>query len=130
MDEIDEEIIRLLSKDSNQSNRLIGEKCFISGQAVSQRRLKMEQDGMIIGSCIKTSFPTVHIEIYLNKNNFTEFEMEILNFQDIISLEKITGGYCYHLKYLNLNDQDYRMLLETIERFARYKVHAVSQVII
>lgn len=130
MDNIDIIILKELLNDSSISHQKIGDKIFLSSQAVSQRVKKLKENGLLQKYSIEIAADKlIYIEVYLNKNEFFEFEQNLLSFKNIISLKKMEGSFCYLIKYFYLDNPDYQKLLQTIEHYGRYKINRVSRVI-
>ena len=80
MDKINEKIIALLKKNSRISWQKIGKELYITGQAVSARVQKMEDEGVISGYTIKQDNIERHfITVFMENNNFSQFEKFIKN---------------------------------------------------
>ncbi len=127
MDNIDYQIIGLLKANGKLSNVELGEILHLSSQAVGVRRTKLERASIITKYTISSNlYKTCFIEIYLNDNNFSQFEAAISSFEAELKLYKISGAYCYLLIYeevAEVFDQSLAELLVVVEQYARYKVN-------
>lgn len=122
MDKKDRAILDELTKDSRQSWKEIGEKVFLTGQAVGQRVLTMQTCGIIERFTIdeKTDY-LQFITIYMNSNQFNSFENTVKSYKQIIEFYKITGDGCYFIKSC-FDKFELPLFLEKIEHYCRYKV--------
>ncbi|MCX8711989.1 AsnC family transcriptional regulator [Gilliamella sp. B3464] len=122
MDKKDRAILNELKNNSRQSWKEIGEKIYLSGQAVGQRVVELQIKGIIEKFTIKEK--TKHLQfitIYMNTNQFESFEQLIKSYCEIIEFYKITGDGCYFIKSC-FDRQTLTTFLEKIEYFCRYKV--------
>ncbi|MWP62913.1 Lrp/AsnC family transcriptional regulator [Gilliamella sp. Pas-s25] len=129
MDKKDRAILDELKKNSRQSWKEIGEKVFLSGQAVGQRVQELYDNHIIEKFTIKEKTNQLQfITIYMNSNQFTSFENMVMSFKEIIEFYKITGDGCYFIKS-EFTDQNLIHFLDKIELYCRYKVSHQSKVI-
>lgn len=130
MDKKDRAILEQLKIDSRQSWKKIGDKVFLSGQAVGQRVQELQASNIIEKFTIKEK--TKHLQfitIYMNSNQFQSFEKLVKSFKEIIEFYKITGEGCYFIKS-SFDPQNLIIFLEKIELYCRYKVNHQLKVII
>ncbi|OCG11783.1 hypothetical protein A9G09_10370 [Gilliamella sp. wkB292] len=130
MDKKDRAILNELKNNSRQSWKEIGEKIYLSGQAVGQRVVELQIKGIIEKFTIKEK--TKHLQfitIYMNTNQFESFEQLIKSYHEIIEFYKITGDGCYFIKSC-FDTQALTTFLEKLEYFCRYKVsHQLKNII-
>ncbi|MCO6556940.1 AsnC family transcriptional regulator [Gilliamella sp. ESL0232] len=129
MDKKDRAILDELKKNSRQSWKEIGEKVYLSGQAVGQRVQELYNNHIIEKFTIKEKTNQLQfITIYMNSNQFTSFENMVMSFKEIIEFYKITGDGCYFIKS-EFTDQNLPHFLDKLELYCRYKVSHQSKVI-
>lgn len=130
MDKKDHAILEQLKNNSRQSWKEIGEKVFLSGQAVGQRVQELYTNNVIEKFTIKHKTECLQfITIYMNSNQFALFEALVQSFSEIMEFYKITGDGCYFIKscFLERNLSDF---LIKIESYCRYKVcHRLKAII-
>lgn len=136
LNEIDYEIIKLLEKDSKMTNEQISNYVFLTPQAVSQRIKKMKDNNIIQNYTINTNLYDEYIvNIFMNSNNFCEFENFIANAtlncpKLSINLYKTQGSSCYIMHLKLLHSEDINNLLSNIEMYCRYTVNKITKNII
>lgn len=92
MDKKDQQILTLLVENSRLSWKTIGEKVYLSGQAVGSRIEKLQDDGVIEKFTTRLHYPYLQfITIYMDTNQFSLFEKIICDYQEVLTMEKITG---------------------------------------
>ncbi|OTQ32947.1 hypothetical protein B6D20_13515, partial [Gilliamella apicola] len=92
MDKKDRAILSELRNNSRQSWREIGDKVFLSSQAVGQRVQDLLNDHIIEKFTIKEQKQHLQfITIYMNTNQFTSFENLVKSFDEVGEFYKITG---------------------------------------
>lgn len=127
MDQIDCQIVNNLRVNGKLTNVELGSILHISSQAVGKRRIKLEAERKISQyTILSDAYKTAFIEVYLNNNEFKQFEKAILELKLDIEMHKISGGYCYMIilnQINNLFEENLEQLLNAIEMFARYKVN-------
>jgi Lrp/AsnC family transcriptional regulator, leucine-responsive regulatory protein len=130
MDKKDRAILDELKKNSRQSWKEIGEKVFLTGQAVGQRVQELHANHIIEKFTIKEKTSNIQfITIYMDSNQFRAFENRVKSFNEIIEFYKITGDGCYMIKSCFI-DERLTLFLEEIEQYCRYKInHQLQQII-
>lgn len=130
MDKKDRAILNELRYNSRQSWREIGEKIFLSSQAVGQRVQELLNNHIIQRFTIKEQRDQLQfITIYMNTNQFESFEKLVKSFAEVAEFYKITGGGCY-LIVSQFDSNALKLFLNKIENFARYKVsHQLQQIL-
>ena len=130
MDKKDRAILNELRINSRQSWREIGEKVFLSSQAVGQRVQELLNNHIIQRFTIKEQRDQLQfITIYMNTNQFESFEKLVKSFAEVAEFYKITGDGCY-LIVSQFDSNALKLFLNKIENFARYKVsHQLQQIL-
>ncbi|OCG02950.1 Lrp/AsnC family transcriptional regulator [Gilliamella sp. wkB112] len=130
MDKKDRAILDQLKINSRQSWKEIGNKVFLSGQAVGQRVYELQANNVIEKFTIKEKTEyTQFITIFMNSNQFELFEKIVKSFQEILEFYKITGEGCYFIKS-SFTPQNLSIFIEKIEPYCRYKVNHQLKAII
>ena len=130
MDKKDRAILNELRINSRQSWREIGEKVFLSSQAVGQRVQELLNNHSIQRFTIKEQRNQLQfITIYMNTNQFESFEKLVKSYVEVSEFYKITGDGCY-LIVSQFDSNALKLFLNKIENFARYKVsHQLQQIL-
>ena len=123
MDKINEKIIEYLKKNSRLSWQKIGKELYLTGQAVSARVQKMEDEGIISGYRIRQKNIERHfITVFMQNNNFSQFEKYIKEQKCIEEAYKVTGEGCYHLVFTSNDNSKLATFLDDLLIYGRYKV--------
>ncbi|MFQ1012442.1 Lrp/AsnC family transcriptional regulator [Gilliamella apicola] len=130
MDKKDRAILSELRNNSRQSWRKIGDKVFLSSQAVGQRVQDLLNDHIIEKFTIKEQKQHLQfITIYMNTNQFTFFENLVNFFNEVIEFYKITGDGCYMI-ISHFDSDALNLFLTKITDFGGYKVsHRLKQIL-
>ncbi|MBI0031926.1 MULTISPECIES: Lrp/AsnC family transcriptional regulator [Gilliamella] len=130
MDKKDRAILSELRNNSRQSWREIGDKVFLSSQAVGQRVQDLLNNHIIEKFTIKEQKQNLQfITIYMNTNQFTSFENLVKSFNEVIEFYKITGDGCYMI-ISHFDSDALNLFLTKITDFGRYKVsHRLKQIL-
>ena len=130
MDKKDRAILSELRNNSRQSWREIGDKVFLSSQAVGQRVQDLLNNHIIEKFTIKEQKQNLQfITIYMNTNQFTSFENLVKSFNEVIEFYKITGDGCYMI-ISHFDNDALNLFLTKITDFGRYKVsHRLKQIL-
>lgn len=130
MDKKDHVILNELRQNSRQSWREIGEKVFLSSQAVGQRVQELLNSHIIEQFTIKEPKHQLQfITIYMNSNQFESFEKLVKSVNEVSECYKITGEGCYMIVSCFENDA-LDAFLTKISNFGRYKVsHKLKQIL-
>lgn len=130
MDKKDRAILSELRNNSRQSWREIGDKVFLSSQAVGQRVQDLLNNHIIEKFTIKEQKQHLQfITIYMNTNQFTSFENLVKSFDEVGEFYKITGDGCYMI-ISHFDSDALNLFLTKITDFGRYKVsHQLKQIL-
>lgn len=126
MDFQDKQILDLLAENSRLTNKEIGERIHMTGQAVGNRIIRLMEEGTLEKFTIKVRYETKQfIYLYMDTNQFAALEEAVHAFPDIEGFYKVTGQACYmvvsHFAPAELN-----RFIEVISEWARYKVETVA----
>lgn len=129
MDELDREILAELRINSKISMKELGSKVNLTGQAVSNRIKKMEDNNIITGYTVDVNQVAlqckvhVFISIYTHKINHSSY-LEFVRNEKIYVMNnyKVLGDACYHLECRFPDTEDLNAFLERLNKHANYKV--------
>lgn len=130
MDKKDRAILNELKENSRQSWREIGEKVFLSSQAVGQRVQALLNNDIIEKFTIKEQKSQLQfITVYMNSNQFESFEKLVKSFDEVSEFFKITGDGCYMI-VCHFENNSLENFLNKIADYSRYKVsHKLNQIL-
>lgn len=130
MDKIDKKILEILKDNSKLTNKEIGRKVFLTGQAVGVRISNMLDEGTIERFTISISNKsreTQFIRLFLKDTYFKEVENIINQYDNVQNFYKIRGQACYMI-IAHFNNHTLNHFLENISSYARYNVEvAISE---
>ena len=125
MDELDQQILYLLNENSKLSNKKIGEKIHLTGQAVGQRIAYLKDQGIIENYTITIKQDEKQfIRIFMEANQFATIERVINEFKEIDEFYKVSGHACY-LVVAHFNQPRLKVFIEKISKWARCSVDSV-----
>jgi DNA-binding Lrp family transcriptional regulator len=113
MDKFDQELLRILSRDSAISNALIGERIGLSASQVFRRRVRLENDGIITGYRADLNYKALDrslnafIKVRLHghsKASFTNFKSLVNDIPEVCLACTLTGDadYLLHVRAKDL----------------------------
>lgn len=125
MDDIDQQILNILSQDSQLSHKAIGQTIHMTGQAVGHRITQLQQQGIIKKFTIQRHYnDTQFIRIFMDNHHYLSFENKVQSYPEISAFYKISGQACYmiisHFSHQQLTD-----FIDVICQFGRYTVESV-----
>ncbi|MBP1969944.1 Lrp/AsnC family leucine-responsive transcriptional regulator [Virgibacillus natechei] len=133
LDNIDFQILQLLSENSRIQWKDLGEQIHMTGQAVGNRIKKLEENGVIktysiIVDQMKLGISyTAFVIIYMKTANHDPFLRFIKERKEIVEAHRVSGEGCYHLK-VNVNTQEQlNLFLNEILRFGNYSLYLSIQ---
>lgn len=125
MDNIDQQILEILNKNSKLTNKEIGATVHLTGQAVGSRILNLQDKGIIKRFCIEINYPqTQFVRLFMDSNQYAKIETEINRYPEVTGLYKVTGQACY-MVIGHFSESALAMFIETISKWARYSVETV-----
>lgn len=133
LDNIDFQILRLLSENSRTQWKELGEQIHMTGQAVGNRIKKMEESGVIkayslIVDEMKLGLTyTAFTIVYMKTANHESFIRLINARNEVVEAHRVSGEGCYHLK-IKVNSQEQLILfLDKILEYGNYSLHLSIQ---
>lgn len=122
MDKKDLEILTLLANNSRLSWKQIGDKVYLSGQAVGSCVQQLLDAGVIEKFTVKRRYLDFQfMTIYMNTNQFSHFEKLVCEYSEVITMDKITGDGCYFIQSC-FTASALEEFTNTISPYARYKI--------
>ncbi|QNK47442.1 Lrp/AsnC family transcriptional regulator [Brevibacterium sp. PAMC23299] len=133
LDNIDFQILRLLSENSRIQWKDLGEQIHMTGQAVGNRIKKLEENGIIkayslIVDEMKLGLSyTAFVIIYMETANHDSFIRFINDRNEIVEAHRVSGEGCYHLK-IKVNSQELlNLFLNKILDYGNYSLNLSIQ---
>ncbi|WP_298828941.1 Lrp/AsnC family transcriptional regulator [uncultured Planococcus sp.] len=129
LNNIDFQILRLLSENSRIQWKDLGEKIHMTGQAVGNRIKKLEDSGVIkayslIIDEMKLGFSyTAFVIIYMKTANHEKFINFLDERQEVIEAHRVSGEGCYHLKIKVASQEQLNLSLNAILDYGNYTLY-------
>lgn len=133
LDNIDFQILRLLTENSRIQWKDLGEQIHMTGQAVGNRIKKLEDSGVIktyslIVDELKVGLSyTAFIIIYMNTTNHDSFIRFVNGQNAVVEAHRISGEGCYHLKVKVNSQEQLNLFLDEILDYGNYSVNLSIQ---
>jgi Lrp/AsnC family transcriptional regulator, leucine-responsive regulatory protein len=133
LDNIDFQILRLLSENSRIQWKDLGKQIHMTGQAVGNRIKKLEESGVIkayslIVDEMKLGLPyTAFIIIYMKTANHDSFIRFINDQNEIVEAHRISGEGCYHLKIKVKSQEQLNLFLNKLLDHGNYSLNLSIQ---
>ncbi|MCG7334630.1 Lrp/AsnC family transcriptional regulator [Sporosarcina sp. ACRSM] len=129
LDNVDFQILRLLSENSRIQWKDLGEQIHMTGQAVGNRIKKLEDNGVIkayslIVDEMKLGLSyTAFIIIYMKTANHDSFIRLMNDRNEVVEVHRVSGEGCYHLKIIVDSQEQLNLFLDKILEYGNYTVH-------
>lgn len=129
LDNIDIQILQLLTQNARIQWKDLGEMIHMSGQAVGNRIKKLEDSGAIKAYSVivdETKLGltyTAFITIFMKTTDHGRFKQFISSEKEITEAHRISGGGCYHLKVKVDVQESLNALLDKILEFGNYELY-------
>ncbi|TCN17622.1 Lrp/AsnC family transcriptional regulator [Mesobacillus foraminis] len=137
LDNIDFQILRLLSENSRVQWKDLGKQIHMTGQAVGNRIKKLEESGVIktyslIVDQMKVGLSyTAFVIIYMKIANHESFIRFINDQNEVVEAHRVSGEGCYHLKIKVNSQEKLNLLLNKILEYGNYtlylSIHEIKQ---
>ncbi|MBC1444008.1 AsnC family transcriptional regulator [Listeria seeligeri] len=125
MDSMDKKIIEILQENSRLTNKEIGAMIHLTGQAVGNRIIKLVENGIIRKFSVEIEYPkTQFIRVFMDRNNFSDFEQFVNSYEAVSSIYKVSGQACY-MVIGHFQDDSLNEFIQEISKYGRYSVEAV-----
>ncbi|PAV28693.1 transcriptional regulator [Virgibacillus profundi] len=129
LDNIDFQILRLLTENSRVQWKDLGEQIHMTGQAVGNRIKKLEDSGVIkayslIVDEMKIGLSyTAFVIIYMKTAKHDPFLHCIKERKEVVEAHRVSGEGCYHLKVKVNSQEQLNLFLNEILRFGNYSLY-------
>lgn len=129
LDSTDWQILRCLQADSRMQWQEIGKLVHLTGQAVSARIRRMQEEGIIQSFTVtldhtKLGLPLLaFITVFMTSANHAAFQRFVKSQPGIEEIHRVSGEGCYWLKARMENQQQLNTLLDGILAHGNYKVN-------
>lgn len=133
LDNIDFQILRLLSENSRIQWKDLGEQIHMTGQAVGNRIKKLEESGVIkayslVVDEMKLGLSyTALVIIYMKTANHDSFIRFMNKRNEVVEVHRVSGEGCYHLKIKVNSQEQLNLFLDMILEYGNYSVHLSIQ---
>jgi Lrp/AsnC family transcriptional regulator, leucine-responsive regulatory protein len=133
LDNIDFQILRLLTENSRIQWKELGEQIHMTGQAVGNRIKKLEESGVIkayslIVDEMKLGLTyTAFVIIYMKTANHESFKRFINDSNEIVEAHRVSGEGCYHLKIKVQTQDQLNLFLNKILDYGNYTLYLSIQ---
>lgn len=133
LDNIDFQILRLLSDNSRIQWKDLGAQVHMTGQAVGNRIKKLEESGVIkayslIVDEMKLGLSyTAFVIIYMKTANHDSFIRFINEQIEVTEAHRVSGEGCYHLKIKVNSQEQLNVLLNKILDYGNYSMYLSIQ---
>ncbi|MGK9185298.1 Lrp/AsnC family transcriptional regulator [Priestia filamentosa] len=133
LDNIDFQILRLLSENSRVQWKDLGKQIHMTGQAVGNRIKKLEESGVIkayslIVDEMKLGLSyTAFVIIYMKTANHNSFIRFINSQNEVNEAHRVSGEGCYHLKIKVNSQEKLNLFLEKVLDYGNYTLYLSIQ---
>ena len=133
LDNIDFQILRLLTENSRVQWKDIGTEIHMTGQAVGNRIKKLEEHGVIkayslIVDEMKLGLSyTAFATIYMKTADHDAFIRFIHNRNEVVEAHRVSGEGCYHLKIKVHSQEQLNLFLNNILEHGNYSLNLSIQ---
>ncbi|KOP31529.1 MULTISPECIES: Lrp/AsnC family transcriptional regulator [unclassified Exiguobacterium] len=129
LNNIDYQILQILSENSRIQWKDIGKQIHMTGQAVGNRIKKLEDQGIIqsyslIIDELKLGFSyTAFVIIYMKTSNHGQFIRFLNGCPEVVEAHRVSGEGCYHLKIKVTSQEQLNVLLNSILEHGNYTLY-------
>lgn len=133
IDQIDFQILRLLTKNSRIQWKDLGEQIHMTGQAVGNRIKKLEESGVIkayslIIDEMKLGLSyTAFIIVHMKTANHDAFIRFIKGRIEVVEAHRVSGEGCYHLKIKVKSQEQLNLFLNKLLEHGNYSLNLSIQ---
>ena len=133
LDNIDFQILRLLTENSRIQWKDLGEQIHMTGQAVGNRIKKLEESGVIkayslIIDEMKLGLAyTAFVIIYMKTAKHDLFIRFIHDQNEVVEAHRISGEGCYHLKVKVKSQEQLNLFLNKLLDHGNYSLYLSIQ---
>ncbi|MDQ1002039.1 Lrp/AsnC family leucine-responsive transcriptional regulator [Neobacillus niacini] len=133
LNNIDFQILRLLSENSRIQWKDLGEQIHMTGQAVGNRIKKLEESGVIKAYSLIVDemkiglFFTAFVIIYMKTANHDSFIRFLNDRNEVVEAHRVSGEGCYHLKIKVDSQETLNLFLNNILDYGNYTLYLSIQ---
>lgn len=133
LDNIDFQILRLLSENSRIQWKELGEQIHMTGQAVGNRIKKLEESGVIKAYSLLVDEMklgltyTAFVIIYMKTADHDSFIRFIYGRNEVVEAHRVSGEGCYHLKIKVTSQDQLNLFLNELLEYGNYSIHLSIQ---
>ncbi len=129
LDNTDWEILKLLKANCKRQLRDIGDIVHLTGQAVSNRIVKMEKLGIIKSYSVVLNDKllgkniTAYVTIFMKTTNHEAFRTFLTANDSVVEASRISGDGCYILKLQVSSPDELNCFLDSVLKYGNYQVN-------
>ncbi|WP_102272375.1 Lrp/AsnC family transcriptional regulator [Cytobacillus massiliigabonensis] len=129
LDNIDFQILRLLSENSRIQWKDLGQQIHMTGQAVGNRIKKLEDSGVIKAYTLlvdemKVGLTfTAFVIIYMKTANHDSFIRFVQDRNEVLEVHRVSGEGCYHIKIKVKSQDQLNLFLNELLEYGNYSLH-------
>lgn len=129
LDNIDFQILQILSENSRMQWKDLGKQIHMTGQAVGNRIKRLEDNGVIkaysvIVDEMKLGLSyTAFVIIYMKTTDHHSFTYFTNNQKEIVEVHRVSCEGCYHLKVKVRSQEQLNLILNKILDFGNYTLY-------
>jgi Lrp/AsnC family leucine-responsive transcriptional regulator len=129
LDKTDIDIICILKENSKLQLKDIGERVHLTGQAVSNRIMKLEETGVIKGYTVVLDDAKLgntilaYITVIMKTTDHSSFQKFIKENSLITEASRISGEGCYLLKAVSSSQDEINIFLDKLLKYGNYKIN-------
>ncbi|MEK3709376.1 Lrp/AsnC family transcriptional regulator [Bacillus sp. FSL K6-1005] len=133
LDNIDFQILQLLTQNSRIQWKDLGKQIHMTGQAVGNRIKKLEESGVIkayslIVDEMKLGLTfTAFVIVYMETANHNSFIHFINDRNEVVEAYRISGEGCYHLKIKVKTKEQLNLFLNKVLEYGNYSINLSIQ---
>jgi Lrp/AsnC family transcriptional regulator, leucine-responsive regulatory protein len=133
LDNIDFQILRLLSENSRIQWKDLGQQIHMTGQAVGNRIKKLEESGVIKAYTLLVDEMklgltyTAFVIIYMKTANHDSFIRFVHDRNEVLEVHRVSGEGCYHLKIKVKSQEEVNLFLNQLLEYGNYSIHLSIQ---
>jgi Lrp/AsnC family transcriptional regulator, leucine-responsive regulatory protein len=129
LDNIDFQILRLLSENSRIQWKDLGQQIHMTGQAVGNRIKKLEDSGVIKAYTLLVDemkvglIFTAFVIIYMKTANHDSFIRFVQDRNEVLEVHRVSGEGCYHIKLKVKSQDQLNLFLNELLEYGNYSLH-------
>ena len=133
LDNIDFQILQILSENSRIQWKDLGQQIHMTGQAVGNRIKKLEENGVIKAYTVLIDemklglIFTAFVIIYMKTANHESFIRFVHDRNEVLEVHRVSGEGCYHLKIKVKSQEQLNQLLNNLLDHGNYSLNLSIQ---